>query len=75
MAATGNFEIDPVSYGKMQQQVQEMSKKVDKMEEQIDKLVELANRSKGGLWLGMTVLAVVSSVAGFLGAIFRMKGH
>lgn len=57
------IEIDPVKYGVLWQRVQEMDKKIDKMEGQIDELLALANRSKGGFWMGMTI----ASIAGGLG--------
>ena len=62
-------EIDPVKYGVLWQKVQDMDKKMDKMEHQIDQLLELANRSKGGFWVGMTI----ASMAG--GFITWVAGH
>ncbi len=57
------IEIDPVRYGVLWQRVQEMDKKIDKMESQIDELLALANKSKGGFWMGMTIASVAG---GFL---------
>ena len=56
-------EIDPVKYGVLWQKVQEMDKKVDKMERQLEELLALANKSKGGFWMGMTI---ASGVGGFV---------
>ncbi|WP_395006935.1 hypothetical protein [Cypionkella sp.] len=56
-------EIDPVKYGVLWQRVQEMDKKMDKMERQIEELLALANQSKGGFWMGMTIASVAG---GFL---------
>lgn len=56
-------EIDPVRYGVLWQKVQEMDKKVDKMERQLEQLLALANQSKGGFWMGMTI---ASSVGAFV---------
>jgi hypothetical protein len=67
-----DHEIDPVKYGVLWERVQQMDKKIDKMENQIEELLELANKSKGGLWMGM---AIASSVGGFVGWIIsHMKG-
>lgn len=55
-------EIDPVKYGVLWQKVQDMDKKMDKMESQIDQLLELANRSKGGFWMGMTLASAAGGV-------------
>lgn len=56
-------EIDPVRYGVLWQRVQEMDKKIDKMERQLEQLVAMANQSKGGFWMGMTI---ASAAGGFL---------
>lgn len=56
-------EIDPVKYGVLWERVQNMDKKIDKMESQIAELLELANKSKGGFWMGMTI---ASMVGGFI---------
>ena len=68
-----NGEIDPVKYGVLWQKVQDMDKKMDKLERNVDELVELANKSKGGLWFGMSVVSGVSAVVGFI--LSHWKGH
>ena len=65
--------IDLVKYGVLWQKVQDMDKKMDKMEQQLDDLVALANKSKGGLWFGMSVVSGVSAVVGFI--LSHWKGH
>jgi hypothetical protein len=57
------IDIDPVRYGVLWERVQNMDKKMDKMEGQIAELLELANKSKGGFWMGMTI---ASGVGGFV---------
>lgn len=66
-------EIDPVKYGVLWQKVQdyerrfdEMSAKIDKLETNIDKLVEMANKSKGGFWMGMVAVSAIGSVLGYI---------
>jgi hypothetical protein len=65
-----NSEIDPVKYGVLWERVQQMDKKIDKMEGQIAELLELANKGKGGFWMGMTIAsslgAVVTWFAGYV---------
>lgn len=65
-------EIDPVKYGVLWQRVQEMDKKMDKMENQIDQLLTLANQSKGGLWVGMSIVSALSALVGFI--VSHIKG-
>ena len=64
--------FDPIKYGVLWERVQsyerrfdEMSNKIDKLETSIDKLVEMANQSKGGFWMGMTIVSALGSVAGY----------
>jgi hypothetical protein len=59
-------EIDPVRYGVLWERVQNMDKKMDKMESQISELLELANKSKGGFWVGMTIASSVGAVVAWL---------
>lgn len=59
-------EIDPVKYGVLWQKVQDMDKKMDKMERQMEELLDMANRSKGAIWLGIGLWSVITGVAGFL---------
>ena len=61
--AFDDTNFDPVKYGVLWERVQVMDKKMDKMESQIDQLLELANKSKGGFWMGMTI---ASGVGGFV---------
>lgn len=56
-------EIDPVQYGKLIAQVQNLEDKVDSLEKDIKTLLELANKSKGGFWAGMTI---ASFIGGFI---------
>ena len=72
-------DIDPVKYGALWQKVQDyerrfevVDKKLDKMEEQLEQLLELANKGKGGFWMGMTIASTVGGLAGWI--ISHMKG-
>ena len=62
-------EIDPIKYGAMWQRVNDyerrfevIDKKLDKMELQIDELLALANKGRGGFWMGMTIASMVGGV-------------
>ena len=62
-------QIDPIEYGKLIAQVEHMMLKVDSMDSDIKSLLELANKSKGGFWMGMAMASVVSGfVAWFITA-------
>jgi len=57
--------IDLVKYGVLWQKVQDMDKKMDKVERQLEELVALANKGRGGLWFGMTIVSGASAVVGY----------
>ena len=59
-------EIDLVKYGVLWQRVQEMDKKMDKMERQLEDLLALANKSKGGFWMGMTLASFGGGVISWM---------
>ena len=55
--------IDPIKYGKLLAKVETLEDRVDDMSKDIKSLLELANQSKGGFWMGMTVASIIG---GFL---------
>ncbi len=63
-------DVDMFKYGQLVAQVDALDKKVDKLEKNIEQLLELANRGKGGMWLGMVFLSTVSSVIGYVTSVF-----
>jgi hypothetical protein len=66
-------EIDPIKYGVLWERVQAMDRKVDKMERQLEELIALANKGKGGFWMGM---AIASMAGGFITwAMGHFKGN
>ena len=72
-------EIDLVKYGALWQKVQDyerrfevVDKKLDKMEHQLDELLALANKGRGGFWMGMTIASSVGAVVAWLAG--HMKG-
>lgn len=65
--------IDPVKYGVLWEKVQNMDKKMDQMEKDIRCLLELANKGKGGLWFGMSVMSAVSILIGYAVSVWSRK--
>lgn len=63
------IEIDPVEYGKLISTVEALQRKVDSMDSDIKQLLALANKSKGGFWVGMSI---ASAVGGFVGYILHL---
>lgn len=64
-------DIDPVKYGVLWQKVQDMDKKMDKMERHVEELLGLANKGKGGLWFGMSVVSGISMLIGWMVSYFK----
>ena len=59
-------DIDLVKYGVLWQKVESMEAKIDKMESQLETLVELANKGRGGFWMGMAFVSAISTVLGYI---------
>jgi hypothetical protein len=65
--------VDLYKYGKLVAQVESLEKKVDKLEVGMEQLLELANRSKGGFWMGMTIASIVGGVVTFITSHWTIK--
>lgn len=57
---------DPYKYGKLVAQVEAMEKKIDKLEAGMEELLALANKGRGGFWMGMIVVSAISSLVGYI---------
>ena len=68
-----DFEIDPVKYGQLWEKVDSLTNKVDKLEEGMEELLALANKSRGGFWVGMMVVSALSTFVGYLTHLFSSK--
>ena len=58
-------EIDLVKYGVMWAKVEAMESEVQELRKDVKTLLELANKSKGGFWMGMIIASSISSLVGF----------
>lgn len=56
-------EVDARDFGKLEAQVESLQKEVHALSTDVKQLLELANKSKGGFWMGMTI---ASAVGGFI---------
>jgi hypothetical protein len=66
-------EIDPVKVGVMWQKVEAMEKEVAEMRSDIKELLAMANKGRGGFWVGMMVVSGISSFVGFIAHYFSTK--
>ena len=56
-------DIDARDFGKLEAQVEALQNEVHSLSTDVKQLLELANKSKGGFWMGMTI---ASAVGGFI---------
>jgi hypothetical protein len=68
-----SFEIDPVKYGQLWEKVDNLNAKVDKLEDGMEELLALANKGRGGFWVGMMVVSALSTFIGFISHYFTNK--
>ena len=59
-------EIDPIQYGQLIAKVGALETQVSSMQSDIKQLLEMANKSKGGFWVGMSIASVLSGIVGSL---------
>jgi hypothetical protein len=61
------MDIDPIQYGQLISKVEFLEREVSDMRSDVKKLLELANQSKGGLWMGMALASLAGAVLQFIG--------
>ena len=59
-------EIDPREFGKLEAQVEALQVEVHALRQDIKSLLEMANKSKGGFFVGMAIASVVGGVISFI---------
>ena len=59
-------DIDPREFGKLEAQVEALQAEVHAMREDIKALLEMANRSKGGFFVGMAIASIVGGFISFV---------
>jgi hypothetical protein len=63
-------EINPREFGRLEAEVHSLRTQVASLQSDVRELLELANKSKGGLWLGMSIAAVAGSIVSWLAGHF-----
>ena len=59
-------DIDPVHYGQLTAKVEHLENSVIELNKDIKTLLELANKSKGGLWVGMSLASFFGGLVTFI---------
>ena len=48
-------DINPIEFGKMKEQIEQLQKGQDELRKDMKEMLALANKSKGGFWMGMGI--------------------
>ena len=59
--------MDLQDFGRLEAEVEHLQREVADLRTDVKQLLELANKSKGGFWMGMTIASVVGGFITFLG--------
>ena len=58
-------EVSAREFGKLEAQVEALQEEVSSLRKDVKCLLEIANKSKGGFWMGMTIASVVGGLFTF----------
>ncbi len=59
-------DIDARDFGKLEAQVEALQKEMHSLSADVKALLELANKGKGGFWVGMTIASFMGGVITFV---------
>jgi hypothetical protein len=59
-------DIDARDFGRLEAQVEALNSQVSQLSTDVKSLLELANKGKGGFWVGMTIASFMGGVITFV---------
>jgi hypothetical protein len=59
-------EIDARDFGRLEAQVETLQGQVTQLSTDVKALLELANKGKGGFWVGMTIASFMGGIITFI---------
>ena len=59
-------DIDARDFGKLEAQVESLQEQVSQLSTDVKSLLELANKGKGGFWMGMTIASFMGGIVTFV---------
>lgn len=65
------MDMDQLQFGKLQAEVEQLKADMGTLKNDVKELLALANKSKGGFWMGMTI---ASGIGGFVSWIASHAG-
>ena len=60
------MDLDPIKVGVMWQKVEVMEAEVAELRKDVKELLALANKSRGGFWMGMTIASCVGGLITYI---------
>lgn len=65
-------DVSAREFGRLEAQVEALQNEVHTLSKDVKCLLELANRSKGGFWMGMTIASLVGGgITFFMDRVFK----
>lgn len=58
-------EISERDFGRLEAEVQALKTELDDIKKDVKSLLALANKSKGGFWMGMTIASIIGGFVTF----------
>jgi hypothetical protein len=55
-------DINPIEFGKMKEQIEHLQKGQDELNKDMKEMLALANQSRGGFWVGMSIAAFIGGL-------------
>jgi hypothetical protein len=66
------YEVSAREFGRLEAQVEALQTDVHTLRDDVKALLELANKSKGGFWMGMTIASFVGGgITFFMDRFFK----
>jgi hypothetical protein len=66
-------DIDPVKFGLLIGQVKTLEDQVTDLQSDVKELLALANKGKGGFWMGMTIASMMGALVSWVATHWPAK--
>jgi hypothetical protein len=66
-------DIDPIAFGRMQAEVHLLRSEVATLQSDVKELLALANKGKGGFWMGMTIASMLGGLVSWIATHWPSK--
>lgn len=68
-----DHEMNPVQFGSLMKQVETLEKQVTDLQSDVKTLLEMANKSRGGLWAGMMFASLFGGTISWIATHIRLS--